>query len=105
MLTTLCGTAYQPNYTGCVVVIEDIAEPAYKIDRMLLQCIQAGLFDGIAGVLLGTFTNCPAPEGVELLSVIEERLSPLGVPIARTPVIGHGQCNWPWKFGATCPSS
>ena len=105
MLTTLCGTPYQPNYEHCVVVIEDIAEPAYKIDRMLLQCIQAGLFDGIAGVLLGTFTDCSAPDGVELLSVITERLVPLGVPIARTPVIGHGQCNWPWKFGATNPSS
>ena len=105
MLTTLCGTPYQPSYENCVVVIEDIAEPAYKIDRMLLQCIQSGLFDGIAGVLLGTFTDCSAPEGVKLQAVITQRLSPLGVPIAETPVIGHGQCNWPWKFGATTPSS
>ncbi len=54
-LTTLLGTEWDFDYKGGFLLLEDIGEPLYKIDRMLTQLLLAGKFAGIAGVLIGDF--------------------------------------------------
>ena len=57
-LTTLChllGTPWQPQTAGCILFIEDTAEPLYKIDRMLTHLACAGLLDNLSGLLIGLF--------------------------------------------------
>ncbi len=39
-------------------MLEDIAEPAYRIDSMLTQLLRTGWFDGVAGIVLGSWTDC-----------------------------------------------
>ncbi|MBU3954169.1 MAG: LD-carboxypeptidase, partial [Proteobacteria bacterium] len=61
-LTHLIGTPFQPDFMGAVLFLEDVGEPAYKIDRMLSQMKMAGLFRGVKGVITGSFENCDNPE-------------------------------------------
>jgi muramoyltetrapeptide carboxypeptidase len=102
VLASLCGTPLQLEARGCVVLLEDIGEPAYKLDRMLEQLLQAGVFEGAAGIALGQFVGCRAPEeadyGVE--EVLREKLERLGLPIVADLPVGHGRLNRPWVFGA-----
>lgn len=63
-LTTLqssIGTPWSPKFRGCFVFLEDIGERGYRVDRMLEQFVQAGLFRGAKGVLFGHFTGGEEP--------------------------------------------
>jgi muramoyltetrapeptide carboxypeptidase len=87
---------------GCILLLEDVSETSYRIDRMLSALLQAGLFDRAAGVVLGDFTDCS--EGkyrVPTLSVLEERLSNLTIPVWYGLRAGHGRHNVPLTLGAT----
>ncbi|MBM3325795.1 MAG: LD-carboxypeptidase [Calditrichaeota bacterium] len=55
ILTALVGTPYLPSLTGGLIVIEDIGEPAYRIDRMLWQLKNSNVLDDIAGFIFGRF--------------------------------------------------
>lgn len=62
LLTSLTGTPYGLKGTGEILVIEEIGEEAYAIDRMLLQLEQSGLIRRVSGIVFGEFTNCPPAE-------------------------------------------
>ena len=57
-ISHLLGTRFQPGFKNVVLFLEDIGEPAYKIDRMLSQMKMAGIFKGISGVITGSFEKC-----------------------------------------------
>ena len=83
------------------MALEDIAEPLYKIDRMLLQLEQSGVFDGVVGILLGSFHNCNPPQHATytLQDVFKERFTHLNIPIYKQSEFGHNEINWMWKVG------
>ncbi len=56
ILGSLAGTPYLPDLSSCVVCIEDLNEPPYKIDRVLWQLRESKAFDNISGLILGRFT-------------------------------------------------
>lgn len=61
ILCSLGGTPYTPNpedWDDAILLLEDIGEPPYKIDRMLQQLRRQGVLSRVKGVALGTFTNC-----------------------------------------------
>lgn len=94
-LAVLCagvGTPLQPDLSGAVVLLEDVNEAPYRIDRMLTQLRQAGCLSDIAGVVLGAFTGCDPPEdrpSATVEEVLEERLGDLGVPVLAGLPFGH----------------
>ena len=100
MLASLCGSRFQLETNGCILVIEDIGEPPYKVDRMLQQLEMAGVLKGIAGVAVGDFSGCTAPEGERwgLKSLICEAVD---VPVLGALPIGHGAENRAFVFGAS----
>ncbi len=85
LLAALCGTPYAMRAEGHIVLLEDIREHPYRIDRMLTQLLQAGCLDGAAGIALGSWVECG-----DALPVLAERLAPLGVPVIAGLPIGHG---------------
>jgi muramoyltetrapeptide carboxypeptidase len=102
MLATLCGTPWQLDTRGAIVVLEDVGEPAYRIDRMLQQLVSAGGLDGVAGVAVGRFVHCRLPDDADwaLSDVILDHLEPLGVPVVGDLPIGHGPDNHAFPWGA-----
>ena len=58
VLTSLCGTAYLPDFAGRILLLEDINEPPYKLDRMLTQLSQNGILAACAGLVFGGFDAC-----------------------------------------------
>lgn len=102
VLASLCGTPWALRAEGCIVLLEDIAEPAYKIDRMVHQLRGAGCLDGAVGIALGSFTACSVPDGADwtLADLLVELLEPLGVPVVAGLPVGHGPANRSFVVGA-----
>ena len=103
-LTTLChlvGTSFVPNFKGKILLIEDVGEMPYRIDRMLTQMKLAGCFNEIVGLILGGFKECGyLNEVVEIFSNIFEDAD---IPILTGFEVGHGEHNLtiPMGLGAT----
>lgn len=85
LLASMCGTRWQPSFAGRIAFLEDVGEEPYRIDRMLTQLLQAGVFDGVRGIALGSWVDCGDP-----YPVLTDRLEPLGVPILAGLPMGHG---------------
>jgi muramoyltetrapeptide carboxypeptidase len=86
---------------GAILVIEDVTEASYRIDRMLSALLASGALDGIAGVVLGDFNDCPdGPHRVPLRQVLDERLSTLRVPVLAGLRFGHARYNEFVQLGA-----
>ncbi|MFC7642974.1 LD-carboxypeptidase [Streptosporangium lutulentum] len=85
LLAALCGTPYAMVARGRIVLLEDVGEEPYRIDRMLTQLLRTGSLDGAAGFVLGSWVDCGDP-----YPVLEELLAPLGVPVIAGLPVGHG---------------
>jgi muramoyltetrapeptide carboxypeptidase len=94
-LAHLIGTPFQPDFKGAVLFLEDVGEPAYKIDRMLSQMQMAGLFLGVQGVVTGSFDQCENQEYIpEILGEIFD-----GIPLLMGLSAGHGSVNLSLTMG------
>jgi muramoyltetrapeptide carboxypeptidase len=103
VLTSLVGTPWAITFRDAIVVIEDINEATYRIDRMLTQLLQSGAFDGCAGLALGQFTDCPShtDDGERSLeSVVREFADVLQVPTLLGIPCGHVENQWTLPLGA-----
>ncbi len=104
LIAATCGTRWQLDARGCVLVLEEIGEAPYRVDRMLQQLLSAGVFDEVRGVAVGELVGCGSPEdGFTTADVILDKLKPLGVPVLGGLPIGHGAANraFPWGVEAT----
>ncbi|MER7456423.1 LD-carboxypeptidase [Micromonospora sp. NPDC126480] len=90
LIVASLGTADMPDLTGAVLLVEEVQEPPYKVDRMLTQLRRAGVLEGVAGVAVGQFTECADGWAVDVADVLRERLGDLGVPVLGGLPIGHG---------------
>ena len=84
------GTPDLADLTGAILLLEEVAEPPYKVDRMLTHLRRAGLLAGVAGVALGQFTECSDAWPVSIVDVLVDRLGDLGIPVLGGLPIGHG---------------
>ncbi|MER5883157.1 LD-carboxypeptidase [Streptomyces sp. NPDC001941] len=73
---------------GGLLLLEDVGEEPYRLDRILTQLLRAGWLDGVAGVGLGSWQECGPYERVR--AVLEDRLGGLGVPVVEQ--LGFGHC-------------
>ena len=101
LLAALCGTPHQLDARGRVLLLEEVGEPAYKIDRMLQQLASAGVFDGVVGVGFGELHDCRLPPDVSWThaDVIADHVDKLGVPAVVGLPFGHGARNRPFVWG------
>ena len=120
--STLAGTPWQPAAGGRILFFEDISERLYRLDRMVVQIEQSGMFDGCAAIVLGDFNECTDesptmldPDGGEgrvpmrpTLTIDEGVRTSLGrvaerfgVPLAAGLPVGHGPNFWPVELGAS----
>ena len=103
LLAALCGTTDGLRGAGAIVVLEDVNEAAYRVDRMLRQLEQSGALDGCVGLAIGQFTNVPADENADAMrveDVIAELAARLDVPCLANLPIGHIADQWTVPLGA-----
>jgi muramoyltetrapeptide carboxypeptidase len=105
LIAALTGTPYQIDLSGAILIIEDVDEAPYKIDRMLTQLRLSGAFARVAGIVAGGWTNCDVDAdhryaGMRLADVLTDRLSDLGVPVLLDLPIGHIDEQWTLPLGA-----
>lgn len=102
LLYALLGTPYNPIKEGCILFIEDVSEALYHIDRMLQALRLAGVFDKIAGVIVGEFTDVEADPSMlnNLETAILEAIGCRNIPIIFDFPAGHGARNLPLIMGA-----
>jgi muramoyltetrapeptide carboxypeptidase len=73
---------------GSLVLLEDVNEEPYQVDRMVTQLLRSGWFTGATGVALGSWTGCGPLHEVQ--AVMEDLLVGLGMPIVWE--LGFGHC-------------
>jgi muramoyltetrapeptide carboxypeptidase len=91
LLAASVGTVDQPDLRGAILLLEEVGEPPYKVDRMLLHLRRAGVLRGVAGVALGHFTDCADGWSTSIVDVLDDHLGALGVPVLGGLPIGHGR--------------
>lgn len=102
LLQCLVGTPYFPDLDGALLFLEDVAEDAYRIDRMLAHLRMVGAFDGLSGVVVGQLgLREPASDAPALRidQILETSFGPLGVPVAAGFPIGHVDDQWTLPLG------
>ncbi|MFS8477542.1 MAG: LD-carboxypeptidase [Micromonosporaceae bacterium] len=90
LLAASIGTPDMPDLSGAILLIEDVDEAPYRVDRMLTHLRRAGALSDLAGVAVGQFTNCVDRWPTTVSEVLLERLGDLGVPVLGGLPIGHG---------------
>jgi muramoyltetrapeptide carboxypeptidase len=104
LLAALVGTPYAPRFEGAIVVLEDVNEAVYRVDRMLRQLLLAGAFAGCRALVFGHCTGCPEPcddDGRRTLdAVVREAATLVGVPAAAGVPVGHIDAQWTLPLGA-----
>lgn len=75
LLISAMGTPYLPSLRGAVLVLEEVGEYPYRIDRMLAQLRNAGVLRGLAAMLLGQFTECERGDASQPHFAVDQVLS------------------------------
>ncbi|MCC7054808.1 MAG: LD-carboxypeptidase [Gemmatimonadaceae bacterium] len=103
LLAALCGTPDAVRGAGAILVLEDVNEAAYRVDRQLRQLEQAGAFRGCVGLAVGQFTQVPEdehPGATSIGALVSELADRLQVPCLANLPIGHIADQWTLPLGA-----
>ena len=94
--THLLGTPHLPVLAGAILVLEDVGEAPYRIERMLTHWRLCGALQQLAGLAFGSFSGCddpdderPAERRFSLEQVLRERSRDLGIPVVAGLPVGH----------------
>ncbi|MGP4068082.1 S66 peptidase family protein [Halobacillus sp. B29] len=98
VLADSMGTEFELNTDDRILLIEEINEPAYRIDAMLLQLQLAGKFAHVKGVILGDF-NLKVSELVETQKVLRQFFMPYKFPVLQGFPSGHCTPNYGIPLG------
>ncbi|MCH2224787.1 MAG: LD-carboxypeptidase [Crocinitomicaceae bacterium] len=92
VISSMVGTSFEPLWKDKILFLEEIKEEPYRIDRMLWQLKQAGVFELISGLVIGSFRKCNPEEPEKSFSlddVFEQHFSSLSIPVYQGASFGH----------------
>jgi len=93
LINTLIGTSYLPNFAKNILLIEEVEEEPYRVDRFLLQLYLARILKKIGGLVIGCLTDCVPKDKEKPSLTIEEVISDytyrLDVPVVSNLIYGH----------------
>jgi muramoyltetrapeptide carboxypeptidase len=99
ILAHLAGTPFLPPLDGAILLLEDVGEKPYRVDRCLTQLRLAGALDGVAAVAVGQLIDCD-DGGVLAADVVREAVLALGIPAVEGVPAGHDDANFALPLGA-----
>jgi muramoyltetrapeptide carboxypeptidase len=93
LLAHAAGTPFQVEARGRILFVEEVNEPLYRMDRAVRQLLLAGVFRGVAGVVLGRFSGMKPSEQRAVPQLFLEALGNRRVPVIAGLAAGHGTPN------------
>ncbi len=96
LVCTLLGTPYRFSTRGCLLLLEDVNEPPYRLDRYLSQLKLAGVLEDVAGVLLGQFSGMESDvdqHGTSIQDVLADYFRGFHAPVLGNFPFGHARDN------------
>ena len=103
MLASMVGTEFFPRVDGGIVFVEDVNEHPYRVERMLLQLLQAGVLARQQALVLGDFSNyrlSDADNGYDFAAMLAYLRATLPMPVLTGLPFGHGRTRVTIPFGA-----
>ena len=90
-----------PSLQGAILVLEDIGESVYKIDRCLAQLKHAGILAQLNGLIFGQFIDCETANtpSLQLKDVIEYYIHDLSIPVLGNFPYGHDTIKFTLPIG------
>ena len=91
LLAATMGTPWEVDTAGAILLLEDVEEELYRVDRLLTQLALGGKLAAAAGLVFGYCTDCPPGEGptFSLEELLHHHLGKLGVPAMAGLAFGH----------------
>ena len=100
VLTRLLGTPFLAPLEGAILLLEDVGERPYRLDRMWTHLALAGVFRQVRGIVLGEFVGCEDKDAeYSSADVLRELAARTALPCAAGFPIGHGTRNQPLPLG------
>ena len=102
MLTHLIGSKSDINYDNKILFLEDVNEYLYNIDRMMIQLKRSGKLQNLAGLIVGSFSDCQdnqVPFGKTANEIIQEAVAEYNFPVCYNFPVGHEPQNWAMPCG------
>lgn len=94
------GTPWEIDARGAILLLEDVGERPYRVDRMLEHLRCAGVLAQIAGLGFGRFERCDEPDApITADAILRECAERAGIPWVTGLPFGHGAPNLIWPFG------
>lgn len=103
LVVSLLGTPYAPTFDGAILVLEDVNEAIYRLDRMLTQLLLSGALERLSGIAFGSFTDISEDStDIErpLTDVLSEIAEAARVPCLANIPLGHIADQWTVPLGA-----
>jgi muramoyltetrapeptide carboxypeptidase len=97
VFASLWGSPYCPGTEGALVLLEDVNEQPYAVDRLLTSLLLRRAFRGARAIVFGEFTDCGDP--AEIRAVLADRALAAGLPCVMNAPFGHGDRCSPWFYG------
>ena len=104
LLAHLCGTRSDIDTRGRILFLEDVGEYLYNVDRMMYQLKRSGKFDGLAGLVLGGFTDMKdtsQPFGQDVWELLLDIVAEYEFPVCFDFPVSHDKRNYALKVGGT----
>lgn len=99
IVVTTLGTPYEIETAGKILFLEDIGERPYRLERMLTHLKLARKFEGLAGLVFGSFTDCEGEGDRDLQKIVQELFHDASYPVIAGLEAGHGNENLLLPFG------
>ena len=98
IVCALLGTGRLPSFDGAILMLEDVGESGYRLDRLLSSLALSSAFSRLQGLVFGQFCGC-GPKSLAALQKEAARRLPRGIPAATSAPFGHQRPNLPWWVG------
>ncbi len=102
VLQSLAGTPYYPDLKNSILLLEDVDEKSYRIERMLLQLRQQLQFGGVQGIIFGQFTDIRLnhPDDKDINQIIDDFAADIKIPVIKNFPFGHVRARKTVPLGA-----
>jgi muramoyltetrapeptide carboxypeptidase len=93
LLASTLGTRFMPSLRGAILVLEEVGEYPYRVDRLFAQLVNAGVLKNVAALLLGQFTECepkdPSAPHLNIEYLLKEYAQKAAGPVLGNVQYGH----------------